>query len=160
MKFLVPALLILAAPAAAKAPEAPYTAAVSAADPRAVEAGVAMLKQGGNAMDAIAATLLALSGGRAAVVGHRRRWLAGLSAGEGRRALTFDGREKAPMADTPALFIGPDGKPQPRREAVPGGKSVGVPGNIAMLALAHAQAGQAALGDAVSARDWPGARWL
>ena len=142
MKFLVPALLILAAPAAAKAPEAPFTAAVSAADPRAVEAGVAMLKQGGNAMDAIAATLLALSVVEPQSSGIGGGGLLVYQPAKGGLPLTFDGREKAPMADTPELFMGADGKPQPRREAVPGGKSVGVPGNIAMLALAHAKLGK------------------
>jgi gamma-glutamyltranspeptidase/glutathione hydrolase len=143
MKFLVPGLLILAAPAAAKAPEAPpFAAAVSAADPRAVEAGVAMLKQGGNAMDAIAATLLALSVVEPQSSGIGGGGLLVYQPAKGGAPLTFDGREKAPMADTPTLFMGTDGKPQPRREAVPGGKSVGVPGNIAMLALAHAKLGK------------------
>jgi gamma-glutamyltranspeptidase/glutathione hydrolase len=143
MKFLVPALLILAAPAVAKAPEAPpFSAAVSAADPRAVEAGVAMLKQGGNAMDAIAATLLALSVVEPQSSGIGGGGLLVYQPAKGGAPLTFDGREKAPMADTPTLFMGADGKPQPRREAVPGGKSVGVPGNIAMLALAHAKLGK------------------
>jgi len=51
---------------------------------------------------------------------------------------------KSPSAATPAYFTGVDGKPQPRREAVPGGKSVGVPGNIAMLAMAHKAHGKLA----------------
>lgn len=144
MKYLAPALslLILVAPAAAKAPEPPFTAVVSAADPRAVDAGVIMLRQGGNAMDAIAATLLALSVVEPQSSGIGGGGLLVYQPAKGGPPLTFDGREKAPMADTPALFIGADGKPQPRREAVPGGKSVGVPGNIAMLAMAHAKLGK------------------
>ena len=115
---------------------------VSAADPRAAAAGVAMLRQGGNAMDAIAATLLALT-----VVEPQSSGIGGggflvYQPAGGRTPLTFDGRETAPLAATPQLFIGADGKPQPRGEAVPGGKSVGVPGNIAMLALAHAKRGK------------------
>jgi gamma-glutamyltranspeptidase/glutathione hydrolase len=143
MKYLAPALslLLLVAPAAAKAPEPPFTAVVSAADPRATDAGVSMLRQGGNAMDAIAATLLALSVVEPQSSGIGGGGLLVYQPAKGGTPLTFDGREQAPMADTPELFIGPDGKPQPRREAVPGGKSVGVPGNIAMLAMAHAKLG-------------------
>ncbi len=142
MKFVLTALaLSLTAPAAAREPPA-ATAMVSAADPRAAAAGIAMLKQGGNAMDAIAATLLALS-----VVEPQSSGIGGggflvYQPAGGRTPLTFDGREKAPMADTPALFVGGDGKPLPRSIAVPGGKSVGVPGNIAMLALAHSKQGK------------------
>ena len=115
---------------------------VSAADPRAAAAGIAMLKQGGNAMDAIAATLLALS-----VVEPQSSGIGGggllVYQPAGKTVpQTFDGREKAPMGATGNLFLGPGGKPQPRREAIPGGKSVGVPGNVAMLALAHAKQGK------------------
>jgi gamma-glutamyltranspeptidase/glutathione hydrolase len=145
----VPLLCLVAACAttpAAKvtAPVAPptFTNAVTAADPRATAAGVAMLKQGGNAMDAIGATLLAL-----AVVEPQSSGIGGggllvyQPAGSS-TPVTFDGREKAPSAATPEYFIGADGKPQPRRDAVPGGKSVGVPGNVAMLALAHGKQGK------------------
>ena len=133
-------LLLAAAPLAAKAPAAPQ-AMVSSADVRATEAGLAMLRQGGSAADAAAATLLALT-----VVEPQSSGIGGggflvYQPARGKLA-TFDGRETAPAAATEALFLGPDGKVQPRREAVPGGKSVGVPGNIAMLALAHAKYGK------------------
>ena len=136
--------LVILAPATAKAPQSAATSknAVSAADPRGTAAGIAMLEQGGNAMDAIAATLLAL-----AVVEPQSSGIGGggllvYQPTGSTTPLTFDGREKAPSAATPELFIGKDGKPQPRREATPGGKSVGVPGNIAMLALAHKKNGK------------------
>ena len=140
--------LLFAAPVTAKAPapaaDAPaaYTNAVSSADPRATAAGIAMLRQGGNAMDAIAATLLAL-----AVVEPQSSGIGGggflvYQPAKGGVPLTFDGREKAPMAVTQDLFMGADGKKQPFGQAYPGGKSVGVPGNIAMLALAHAKQGK------------------
>ena len=139
---LLAAALVLATPAIARAPApATTTAMVSAADPRGAAAGIAMLKQGGNAMDAIAATLLAL-----AVVEPQSSGLGGggllvYQAAGAREPTSFDGREKAPMAATPNLFMA-DGKPQPRNGAIPGGKSVGVPGNIAMIALAHARHGR------------------
>jgi len=130
--------------AAAKAPDtaASYANAVSSADSRGTAAGIAMLKQGGNAMDAIAATLLAL-----AVVEPQSSGIGGggllvYQPAKGGAPLTFDGREKAPLAATPELFMGADSKPQRRSDAVPGGKSVGVPGNVAMLAMAHKAQGK------------------
>ncbi len=139
-------LLALAAtlPAHAQAPvnAASHANAVSSADPRATAAGIAMLKQGGNAMDAIAATLLALTVVEPQSSGIGGGGLLVYQPAKGGAPLTFDGREKAPMAATPQLFMGADGKPQPRGEATPGGKSVGVPGNVAMLAMAHKAQGK------------------
>ena len=143
--FLAFALATASLSSIAAAKEAAPTAfanAVSSADPRATAAGLAMLKQGGNAMDAVGATLLAL-----AVVEPQSSGIGGggllvFQPAGAKAPLTFDGREKAPMAATTDYFIGADGKPQPRREAVPGGKSVGVPGNVAMLALAHGKLGK------------------
>jgi gamma-glutamyltranspeptidase/glutathione hydrolase len=54
----------------------------------------------------------------------------------------FDGRETAPAAADERLFLGADGKPMPFMQAVVGGRSVGVPGTVAMLALAHRQHGK------------------
>lgn len=130
-----------AAPPASALAAAGWTAATTAADERAAAAGLAILKQGGNAMDAAAAMMLALTvvepqssgiGGGGFLVLHRD----GAGAPE-----TFDGREKAPMGAAGDLFLGADGKALPRREATPGGKSVGVPGNVAMVAMAHARHG-------------------
>ena len=135
------AATLFAAPLAAKTATG-SAAMVSAADPRAAAAGVAILARGGSAADAAAAVLLALT-----VVEPQSSGIGGggflvYQARGGATPATFDGRETAPMAATEALFVGPDGKTQPKRDAVPGGKSVGVPGNIAMLALAHAQYGK------------------
>ena len=138
------ALLVTAAPVVAKGPEVAgaHANAVSSADPRGTAAGIAMLRQGGNAMDAIAATLLALTVVEPQSSGIGGGGLLVYQPARGGAPLTFDGREKAPMAATPDLFMGKDGKPQPRREATPGGKSVGVPGNVAMIAMAHRKAGK------------------
>ncbi|WP_419816640.1 gamma-glutamyltransferase [Glacieibacterium sp.] len=145
-RTLVLAALLVAAPLAAKAPPPPVEGVskvmVSTADRRATEAGLAMLRQGGNSMDAIAATLLALT-----VVEPQSSGIGGggflvYQPVGATMPATFDGREKAPASATESLFMGADGKPQPRREAIPGGRSVGVPGNVAMLALAHAKYGK------------------
>jgi gamma-glutamyltranspeptidase/glutathione hydrolase len=146
--LLLPAALALASCATAPAAEqaAPAAAAspgmVSAADPRAAQAGREILDAGGSAADAALATLLALTvvepqssgiGGGGFLVYHD----------EGSdRVSTYDGREEAPSAAGPQWFFGPDGKPLGVREAVPGGRSVGIPGNIRMMALAHGKHGK------------------
>ena len=108
---------------------------VSAADPRAAEAGAQILRAGGNATDAAIATMLALTvvEPQSSGIGGGGFLVWGDAAG---RVETFDGREKAPAAATPEWFFR-DGKPMGIREAVPGGRSVGVPGSIRMVALAH-----------------------
>jgi len=113
---------------------------VSAADPRAAEAGAAMLRQGGTAVDAAFATLLALN-----VVEPESSGIGGggylvYSAGGG-APVTFDGRETAPHAATGTWFYN-NGQPMAHDEAIPGGKSVGVPGNLRLMALAHARYGK------------------
>ena len=113
---------------------------VSAADPRGAEAGAEMLRQGGTATDAALATLLALN-----VVEPQSSGIGGggfLVHSDKRGTVeTVDGREEAPMAATPRWFY-VDGRPLAIGEAIPGGRSVGVPGNIRMMALAHAQHGK------------------
>ena len=113
---------------------------VSAADPRAAEAGVAMLRQGGNATDAAMATMLALT-----VVEPESSGIGGggflvLDPGNG-RTTTYDGRETAPASATPDRFLA-DGRPMRFAEAQPGGKSTGVPGNVALMAKAHGEHGK------------------
>ncbi|SCY21976.1 gamma-glutamyltransferase 1 Threonine peptidase. MEROPS family T03 [Novosphingobium aromaticivorans] len=108
---------------------------VSAADPRAAEAGAQMLRLGGSATDAAIATMLALT-----VVEPQSSGIGGggfLVTGDAAGAVsTIDGRETAPRAATPEWFyVG--GKPLPYADAIPGGRSVGVPGNLRLAAHAH-----------------------
>ncbi len=114
---------------------------VSSADPRATAAGQEILHAGGSAADAAMAMMLALTvvepqssgiGGGGFFVYH--------DAKTG-RIVTIDGREKAPMAATPSRFLGPDGKPLAFIQAWPGGLSVGVPGNVALMAQVHKRYG-------------------
>src|SRR4028118_105278 len=58
-------------------------------------------------------------------------------AGQHRR----DGRTPAPVAATGTWFS-KAGKPMETAEAIPGGKSVGVPGNIRLMADAHRDQGR------------------
>ena len=55
---------------------------------------------------------------------------------------SIDGRETAPAAATPELFLDADGKPLPRDAAMASGLSIGVPGALAALALAHDKYGK------------------
>jgi len=140
-------LLVTAGPAAfAKQPlvHARSTVAakgmVSAADPRAAEAGAEMLRKGGSAVDAAFATLLALN-----VVEPESQGIGGGSylvySPRGATPVTFDGREVAPKAATGTWFY-KDGRPMDHSEAIPGGKSVGVPGNLRLMAMAHKRYGK------------------
>ncbi|MFT3734496.1 MAG: gamma-glutamyltransferase family protein [Rhodocyclaceae bacterium] len=60
---------------------------------------------------------------------------------DGQRVQAFDGRETAPAAATPELFM-KDGKPMAFMEGVVGGRSVGTPGAVRMLEMAHRQHGR------------------
>ncbi|MET0179319.1 MAG: gamma-glutamyltransferase, partial [Novosphingobium sp.] len=115
---------------------------VSAADPRAAEAGTAMLRAGGSATDAVLATMLALT-----VVEPQSSGIGGggflVLADSRGRVETLDGRETAPMAANGEWFFR-DGRPITVVEAIPGGKSVGVPGNLRLAAEAHRKHGRLA----------------
>ncbi|MEE4288729.1 MAG: gamma-glutamyltransferase [Erythrobacter sp.] len=114
--------------------------AVSAADPRAQAAGEEILAKGGSATDAAIAVMLALT-----VVEPQSSGIGGggflIHAGEG-GVTSFDGRETAPAAATPTRFLDETGERLPRDERVISGLSVGVPGNLALAAKAHAEHGK------------------
>ena len=113
---------------------------VSAADPRAAAAGIAMLSQNGSATDAAIATMLALTvvEPQSSGIGGGGLYVETNARGE---VDTIDGREKAPAAAGPKWFF-KDGKVMGFADAVPGGTSVGVPGNVALAARAHAAHGK------------------
>lgn len=134
----------------ATTPQAPTVSAgpvydkgmVSAADPRAAEAGAQVLREGGSATDAALAMLLALN-----VVEPQSSGIGGggfmvLADGKG-TIETIDGRETAPKAATPQWFE-VDGKVLTVPQAIPGGRSVGVPGNLSLMEQAHARHGKLA----------------
>nr|WP_304363800.1 gamma-glutamyltransferase [Jiella sp. LLJ827] len=114
---------------------------VAAANPLAAEAGLAILKKGGNAIDAMVTTQLVLGlvepqssglGGGAFLVFFDAR------AG---KLTTFDGRETAPEAVDPTLFLDQAGDPLSFFDAVVGGRSVGTPGTVRLLYETHRQRG-------------------
>lgn len=119
-------------------------AMVAAANPLAVEAGLAVLRRGGSAVDAAIAVQAVLGlvepqssgiGGGAFLVHYEARY---------QRVTAYDGRETAPAGATPSLFLGADGKPLTFVEAVLSGRSTGVPGAVAMLEMAHRDHGKLA----------------
>jgi gamma-glutamyltranspeptidase / glutathione hydrolase len=115
---------------------------VVAAHPLAAEAGLAILRKGGSAVDAGIATQMVLNliepqssgiGGG----GYILYWDAAA-----KQLSSIDGRETAPAAATPELFLDADGKPLPRDVAIASGLSIGVPGALAALKLAHDKYGK------------------
>ncbi len=123
--------------------QAPVGGMVAAANPDAVEAGIAALQAGGDAVDAAIAIQTVLSlvepqssgiGGGAFMVHYDA------SSGE---VNVYNGRERAPMSADEDLFINPEtGQPYPYVEAWRSGLSTGAPGAIAMLHMAHDEHGQ------------------
>ena len=133
----------------AETPEAAETgrvwtkgAMVAAADPRAVEAGLQVLQNGGNAVDAAIAVH--------AVLGLVEPQSSGLGGGGfmvyydfgDDRLTVYDGRETAPMAADENLFMDSGGVLD-FVSAWQSGRSVGVPGTIALYKAAHEAEGQA-----------------
>ena len=152
---VIAALTLIAAQALAQpaAPERPSgwtpKQAVSAkremiatANPLATDAGFRILQRGGSAADAAVAAQLVLNlvepqssgiGGGAFILHHDGR-TATLAA--------YDGRETAPAAATPELFLDRNGAPMRFPDAVVGGRSVGVPGTLRVLELLHRKHGR------------------
>ena len=115
---------------------------VAAAHPIATDAGYTILRQGGSAVDAAIAVQLVLGlvepqnsglGGGAFMLVHDAKR---------HKLIAYDGRETAPAAAKPDRFLDADGKPLAFDAAVIGGRSVGVPGTVALLAEAHKQHGR------------------
>ncbi|SLN25426.1 Gamma-glutamyltranspeptidase precursor [Oceanibacterium hippocampi] len=149
--LFAPLLMLLALLAGGLAPDAhakpPAHAGkymIAAANPLATEAGLEMLRAGGSAVDAAIAAQLVLTlvepqssgiGGGAFMLHFRQ---------SDRAVAAYDGRETAPAAVAPTLFLQADGEPMKFYEAVVGGRSVGAPGVLRMLELAHRAHGKLA----------------
>ena len=114
--------------------------AVAAANPLATEAGYQTLKAGGSAIDAAIAVQMVLT-----LVEPQSSGIGGgafLLHSNAGKVEAFDGRETAPASANENLFIGADGKPLPFYDGVVGGRSVGTPGTVRMLEMAHKQYGK------------------
>jgi gamma-glutamyltranspeptidase/glutathione hydrolase len=112
---------------------------VAAANPLATDAGYRVLRAGGSAVDAAIAVQM--------VLGLVEPQSSGIAGGafmmhfDGNTVKAFDGRETAPAAATERLFQTAEGKAMSFHEGVVGGRSVGAPGVLRMLELAHKQYG-------------------
>jgi gamma-glutamyltranspeptidase/glutathione hydrolase len=131
--------IVLASGAAAQAAQSPV---IVASHPLASEAGAEMLRRGGSAVDAAIAAQMVMT-----LVEPQSSGIGGglflLHYDPRTRAIdNYDGRETAPASVMPNLFLGADGKPLGFIEAVVGGRSVGVPGAVAALWLAHRDHGR------------------
>lgn len=114
---------------------------VNTANPHATAAGVAMLEAGGSAVDAAIAAH--------AVLGLVEPQSSGIGGGgfmlihdaeRGEREV-IDGRETAPMAAFPEMFMADDGTALSHSERVQSGHAIGVPGAIALYWTAHERHG-------------------
>lgn len=114
------------------------------ANRHATRAAYDVLAAGGSALDAAIAAQMVLTlvepqssgiGGGGFLLAYDART---------RRVRAYDGRETAPAAATPRLFLDADGHPLGFFEAAVGGRAVGVPGVLRMLELAHARHGRLA----------------
>lgn len=113
---------------------------VAAANPLATDAGYQVLKAGGSAVDAAIATQMVLN-----LVEPQSSGIGGgafLMHFDGNTVKAFDGRETAPAKATEKLFQDVNGKALPFYDGVLGGRSVGAPGVLRMLELAHRQYGK------------------
>ncbi len=131
--------VVAAEPLASHKADVYQRGAVAADHPAASEAGVSMLRQGGNVIDAAVATAVMLS-----VV---RPGSSGLGGGgfllfwdaTTQRAIAYDYRERAPLAATAAMFADQATVGDNSRRGI---RAVAVPGEIAGLCKIHQQHGK------------------
>ena len=119
---------------------------VVAANPHAAEAGRATLRAGGSAVDAAIAVQLVLTlvepqssgiGGGAFMLVYDAPDVGGAG-----NITAYEGRETAPAAATPNMFLNANGRAESFANSGVGGLSVGVPGALRMLELAHREHGR------------------
>ena len=113
-------------------------AMVVSADAHATEAGVAVLKNGGNAIDAAVAVgfALAVTHPRAGNIGGGGFMLIRFADG---RSTFIDFRERAPSAASREMYLDADGNPT--QDSVVGYRAVGVPGTVRGFDLARSKYG-------------------
>ncbi|OPA94025.1 gamma-glutamyltransferase [Pseudomonas fluorescens] len=112
----------------------------AAANPLAAEAGREMLRQGGSAIDAAIAMQAVLT-----LVEPQSSGIGGgafIMLWDGNQVHAYDGRETAPAGATERLFLNADGTPMAFSDAQIGGRSVGTPGVLRALEMAHRKTGR------------------
>lgn len=147
LAFVLLALVAACAEAPRHALQAPPAAAptpriVQTANPFATKAALDMLDRGGGAIDAIVAAQM--------VLGLVEPQMSGPGGGTqilywdaaSRKLTSFDGLASAPSHTTASLRTGLDGTLLPRDAVYRGGRSVGVPGTLPVLQMAHQRYGK------------------
>src|SRR5229473_5796442 len=131
-------VLLLAVSLLARQPVHSHNAMVVAQEPIAADVGLAVLKSGGNAVDAAIAVgfALAVTHPSAGNIGGGGFMLIRLADG---KTTFLDFREAAPQKATRDMYVGPDGKPT--RESIEGWRASGVPGSVAGFEFAHQKFG-------------------
>ena len=112
----------------------------AAANPLAAEAGREMLRQGGSAIDAAIAMQAVLT-----LVEPQSSGIGGgafIMLWDGHKVHAYDGRETAPAGATEQLLLKADGTPMAFTDAQIGGLSVGTPGVLRALEMAHKKTGR------------------
>ncbi|MDM5223235.1 gamma-glutamyltransferase [Peribacillus sp. NJ11] len=103
---------------------------VSVSHPLAAEAGIKILKQGGNAVDAAAAIQLSLNVVEPMMSGIGGGGFIMIYNKKENKITMIDSREMAPQNVTPELFLDEKGKPIPFSKRHTSGKAVAVPGTL------------------------------
>jgi gamma-glutamyltranspeptidase/glutathione hydrolase len=139
---------VAAPPGATPDPDRPWIGqtyrdqAVSVSHPLAARAALDILNEGGGAVDAAIAAQMVMTlvepqssgiGGGGFLVRLDSRT---------HSIETYDGRETAPASARQDMFLDARGTPIPYRDAILGGRAVGVPGVIRMLEMAHREHGR------------------
>ena len=120
---------------------------IAAANPHAANSGAAIMHAGGSAVDAVIAAQLVLN-----LVEPQSSGIGGgafllyfdYASGE---LISYDGRETAPASADPDMFLRADGTSPGYLAALVGGNSVGAPGLLRMLSLAHKAHGRLSWGE-------------
>ena len=158
-RFIYPLFAVLLLSASAHAQVAPVTppqvippaqvivahnGMVVAQESRAARIGIEILDRGGNAVDAAVAVgfALAVTYPRAGNIGGGGFMVIHLT--KENRDIAIDYRETAPAAATPTMFLDAKGEPDPAKSR-DSGLSVGIPGTVAGLAMAHRKYGSGKL---------------
>ena len=135
--------MALGLPAAADEPVIAHEQMVVAANPHASEAGIRILREGGSAVDAAIAVQLVLSmvEPQSSGIGGGAFLLHAETSGDRVDVTAYSGRETAPRAAGPDMFVSDDTGPGAFASLMYGGLPIGVPGVMRMLEMAHADHG-------------------
>jgi gamma-glutamyltranspeptidase/glutathione hydrolase len=120
----------------------PRPVVASTAHPLATRAALQMLAEGGSAIDATVAAQMVLGLVEPQSSGIGGGLLMLVWDGPAQRLRSYDGLAAAPARTTASLRTDVDGRQLPADAVARGGRSVGVPGALAALELAHRQHGR------------------